>query len=142
VGLLVAFEGGVCPGCGAYAGFPEASVSVTQIEATAHGWRAAGKAEPAAAVCPSCGQLFTLLQHLIPVECAEYPCPACGDASHLSYRIVEVKKEGDAYAFTAQIECAKCDRRGIVRRALDQIGRITKLKISWTGVEIERALPE
>jgi hypothetical protein len=82
--------------------------------------------------------VFELVQSVIPVECAEYPCPGCGDRSHLEYRIIEVKQEGDAYRFAAEITCTECTRRGIVRRILDQIGRITKLKIGPTGVEVER----
>jgi predicted nucleic acid-binding Zn ribbon protein len=137
---LVAFEGGICPGCGANAAPEDASVSVTQIEATDHGWRAVGKVEHEVTFCPSCGQMFELLQNIVPVECAEYPCPRCNDPSRLTYRIVEVKKKGDSWGFTAEVECGKCQRRGIVRRALAQLGRITKLKIGPTGVEIERAV--
>jgi hypothetical protein len=136
---LVAFEGGVCPACGTPAANEDASVSVTEIEATARGWRAVGKVNPAVTSCPSCGQMFQLLQSVVPVEVGEYPCPRCDDRSHLVYKIVEVKRGAEAWAFTAEVECRKCHRRGVVTRVLGQLFRITKIKIGPTGVEIERA---
>src|SRR5262245_51996402 len=142
IGLVIGFGGGVCDSCG-YAEPQTPSVSVSQIESTAVGWRAVGVTEGWSWTCPRCGQVHAYLNKVVPVEIAEYPCPKCHDPSRLDYRIVEVKKEneGDAYQFAAEIECRRCAHRGIVKRALDQLERITKLKVGPTGVEIERAAP-
>jgi hypothetical protein len=92
--------------------------SVTERRAIARGWLAVGEARLTEVACSTFGQMFSAINALVPIEVAEYPCPSCKSTDHLAYRVVSIEKANDAYELAAE-----CNRRNILKRVLDQLGR-------------------
>lgn len=134
-GLLVVR--GTCPGCAVDFADSSASVSITAIEATRDGWRAVGDVE-LGVTCPNCGMYYKAVQHFVPIECAAYLCPKCGESTSLACRVRKLarKATGD-YEFIAEMTCTRCQRRSVLRRILDQLDRITSIRVDVVGTGIE-----
>jgi hypothetical protein len=112
----------------------ETVVEVISADAQPKGWLAAGRLDP---FCGSCGAVYMAIERAIPIELAAYPCPNCATKDALTYRVLRVERTDDHYIFAAALECAKCTRKTMFRRALDGLSRIVRVKIAPTGIEIE-----
>jgi len=133
----------VCPGCGYMPGPPDTRssfrVEIARIDAREAGWLTVGQITDLSTVCPSCGQFYSALHRVIPIECAEFACPKCHRSESLDYRVERIELVDERYVFVASIECTKCHHRSLLRRLLDQLDRITKVKVAVDGVEFERS---
>ena len=107
-------------------------VKIAQVEA---GWLARGTIPEA--YCAACGQAYSALIHYIPIECAEFSCPACGPGSKLTPAILDMTADEAAYSFVALLKCDACTRQRRLSRLLSGLAKITKIKIGPTGVEVE-----
>src|SRR5438105_15457683 len=52
--------------------------------------------------CDSCGSLYTPLAQAIPIECAPFPCPKCGEQQNLQYTIDHIATKKDSFSFEAK----------------------------------------
>jgi hypothetical protein len=114
-------------------------VEIVQIRAGETGWQTVGTITSTGRFCDSCGAFYVELRNRIPVEIAEYPCPKCDKSDLLEYRIERIERTDDGYAFAASVQCKGCNRRSLFRRLLDQLNRVTKIKVGVDGVELERS---
>jgi hypothetical protein len=67
--------------------------------------------------------------------------PKCGEATTLVCHVQKLAKKGTQdYEFIAEISCTTCTHRSVLRRVLDQLGRIKRISVTvaGTGVELER----
>jgi hypothetical protein len=127
---------GLCASCvEAYHGFyPAPKVSVIEISQLKGGWIAHGRIEET--YCEKCHEVYEALVEYIPIECATFPCPACGPDSKLAPEIQKIEKVDSSYEFTALLKCSKCSKERRVSKLLRGLSKISKLKVGPTGVEI------
>src|SRR6266699_6880479 len=71
--------------------------------------------------CAACGSLYTSLVQAIPIECAPFPCPNCGEQQDLQYTIGHIASEDDSFAFEAKISCKKCGNKKTLKNILQKI---------------------
>ncbi|HII90790.1 MAG TPA: hypothetical protein HA262_01090 [Methanosarcina sp.] len=73
------------------------------------------------------------------VQCEDISCPTCKRKEKLNYEIKELNiRNHNSFAFKAEIICEKCSKRRSLKKIIDNVANIKKLKISLTGIEIER----
>jgi DNA-directed RNA polymerase subunit RPC12/RpoP len=116
---------------------PEMHIHVVDLSAREGGWSARGHGITDA-MCPTCGAIVHGVRKSLPIECAEVGCPDCGLADTLSYKIQEISVRGSSFDFTVNVECRNCGRRKFMRRLVDQLLKIRRLKVGPTSIELER----
>lgn len=117
----------------------EPSVQIVRVDAQPAGWVSFGRVpESTARQCPRCGMVAQVINDAVPVELAEYACPHCGTGQHLVYKVLRVQREAKGYVFIAEAVCKNCTRVSLLNRMLRGLGKIRKIKVGPTGVEIER----
>lgn len=131
--------GGYCLHCDWPSDEVPPKAEVVRADVNEYGWLAAGRMPSREFVgfCGSCGAAYAEIQRAVPVELAEYPCPKCEGRDALRYQVLRVELLDDEYVFVASAECTNCSHRTGFRRVLDALGRITRLKVGPTGIEIE-----
>jgi uncharacterized Zn finger protein len=110
-------------------------VTVTDIAQVKAGWLAQGEIQPM--MCRACGHLYTELVHLIPIECAAFPCPSCGPGSKLTTEILSITRPDTGYSFVVLLKCDDCSKQHRLSKLLGGLSKITKIKVGPTGVEVE-----
>src|SRR5215469_12836889 len=112
----------ICPTCGSNLPY---QVSVDAIEAHDTAWVLRGTGKPKSVKvqcsCPNCGQMFTTLMSMIPIECAPFPCPKCGHLQDLEYKVQHIQAEKDSFQFEAKIICKKCGNTKSFKEVLKKI---------------------
>lgn len=99
------------------------------------GWLARG--EMSVTFCQQCGAAYEVLARYIPIECAGFPCPACGPGSQLTPQILSISRTRSGYDFTATLRCAGCSSQRRLQKILRAFSRITRVKIGPAGIEVE-----
>jgi hypothetical protein len=109
-------------------------VRVLDIAQVEDGWLAYGRV--ATGHCVMCAQVYEALLRYIPIECASYRCPSC-QTETLTCDVRDIHFDGDGYVFTAKLSCPSCGVQHAPHRVLRFLGRIRRLKVGPTGVEVE-----
>ncbi|MBN6367479.1 hypothetical protein JZL89_19185 [Providencia rettgeri] len=130
-------EDKVCPHCRDH--FSN-NIEVIKIEKkSSYGWQLSGTGTlEVKCHCPYCGQIYTSVSKIIPIECDSYSCPNCNESSHLEYKVCEIERNNDDFTFNAEILCKKCHNKNHFTQALKKILNIKKVEIKLTGITIER----
>lgn len=88
--------------------------------------------------CPQCGKLYVALEHIIPIECASFPCPNCNLLQNLEYKIQRIQVEKGTFQFEAKIICKKCNKKFTFQKTLEKIFSILKVTVGPTGITISK----
>jgi hypothetical protein len=80
---------------------------------------------------------MTRLVNQIPIECATFPCPACGPGAELTAEIMSITAIETGYSFVALLKCNACSKQRRLSKILAGLSKITKVKVGPTGVEVE-----
>ena len=121
-----------CISCGSSSRY---GVEVFNVKAVARrkGWITRGTG---ISTCPTCGVTAHLLSHRLRVEFQGLACPGCN--AMVDYKITLLRvSSGDEITFTAITECPACSHESRFRKVLSKLGRIRRLKIGPTGLEVE-----
>ncbi len=89
--------------------------------------------------CKRCGELFVLLGKEIPVECAPFPCPKCGEQQDLEFKIEHIAMEEDSFTFEAKISCKRCNKKKSLKNILQKILEVVKISVGPTGVTVSKS---
>ncbi len=128
----------VCRSCG---GRLHYRIKIVSIEAQDTHWdlRGKGKLEKNAGpklFCPECGSILETLEYMIPIECASFSCPNCGQLQHLEYKIQRIEVANDAFQFEAKITCRKCGNTKSFKEVIKKILGVLKITVGPTGVTV------
>lgn len=131
-----------CPSCGLQDVRAREAVELTHFEPQDDAWDVLGKANVVQCIhghCANCGAIFDVAQREIPVQYPSIACFRCGTKRLLRYRVKLLDRTDGVFTFVARVECRRCGAFKVVRRLLAGIGRIKRVKVGWTGIEIERS---
>jgi hypothetical protein len=86
-----------------------------------------------------CRAIYDAIMHSIPIQCAPFPCPKCHELQNLRYELTSVTTEKEEFEFEVVIECAKCQKKRSLSKALRKIFEIIKVEVGPTGISIKKS---
>jgi uncharacterized Zn finger protein len=132
---LIVRDTQICPSCGPVL---QPDIEVLRVDAQPAGWLSLGRvSESAVGRCPRCGMVMRFIETTVPVELAEYACPFCESGEHMRYKVLRVERGAAGYEFVAEATCASCTHLSVAKRILRALGKIRKVKVGPSGVEVE-----
>lgn len=134
----------VCPSCGSDHVLVEETVALSSVRAAGDTrWDVEGAIKITHCIhghCLSCGKMFEIIRRDIPVLYPSITCPTCESSAYMKLRIKELELFDETYQFTGTLECEECGSRltAKLRKIIKELWKVTKIKISLTGVEVEK----
>src|SRR5947208_1677754 len=102
--VICVLESTVCLNCIGRRDF-RYHISIDTIEAKDANWNLSGEGKihktEMQCRCPRCAAMFRALMYMIPIECAPFSCPQCGQIQELEYKIQQIRVKGDEFQFEA-----------------------------------------
>ncbi|MCL6589385.1 MAG: hypothetical protein K6U80_05455 [Firmicutes bacterium] len=87
------------------------------------------------AICENCKGTYGAQLDAIPIECATYDCPKCGQPDSLHYEVHDIKRLGDdSFKFAVAITCTGCKTKNIVKGAISDLYNTDRVYIGPTGI--------
>ena len=147
-----------CHMCGRAQKYPY-EIRITSIKSSEEGWIARGKGRyiewafaavrgrqrtaPRDAIidryCPMCGKIYQAIEHTIPIQCAPFPCPKCGELQNLHYKIRSIITDEESFEFEVEIECEKCKKKKSFTKGLKKVLEVIKIEVKPTGITVRKA---
>lgn len=121
----------------AYAVNPD-MIEIKSIESREDGWNAKGVGEIQQVKCPHCGMIYDAILHAVPICCSSIACPKCHKTEKLSYRIHRIDTAFHQFEFEVEIRCERCKKKRTLKRLIDSLLDVVKIKVSPTGVTVEK----
>ena len=135
-----------CPYCGHFdCSLPIETLRLNKIsEANKLEWSVEGEVKLIYCIhrrCINCGNVFEIVNREIPMLYHSIKCQLCKSSSHMECRIILGEFGDHSFTFTAKMECRDCGEKTFrkLAKVIKGIWRITKIKISLSGIEVEKA---
>lgn len=115
------------------------NIQISFIERRKHSWFVRGfGTEYGTEYCPNCGAICRSIVSDLEIQCEPFSCPTCGEKEDLNFKINNIKTDNTSFEFEAEIICEKCNKNKSLKKIISSMLDIKKLKISPTGIEIEK----
>lgn len=115
---------------------------ITTIESGEEDWIVHGKGSynsEISIICPRCAAIYRTIVHTIPILCAPFPCPKCGNLQNLDYNIYSIKADNDSFEFEVKIECKKCKKKKSFTKVIEKVLKIVRIEVKATGISVSKA---
>jgi hypothetical protein len=87
--------------------------------------------------CPRCAAQLRSVEMAIPIHCVGLECPKCKKPEHLTVQVKSLTMDGNEVEFTANLECAACQRTTGFKEVLKKIAGLLSIEIGITGISIK-----
>ncbi|MCK4733852.1 MAG: hypothetical protein KAT65_15465 [Methanophagales archaeon] len=128
-----------CPHCGTHNEYP---YHITSIESGEEDWIVHGKGSYNSEIdirCSHCAAIYRTIAHTIPILCAPFPCPKCGNLQNLDYNICSIKTYKDSFEFEVKIECKKCKKKISFTKVIEKVLEVVRIEVNATGISVRKA---
>ncbi len=89
--------------------------------------------------CSNCHFIYRAIMRTIPIQCAEFPCPKCGESQNLHPKIRNIKTDLQTFEFEVEIECKKCKKKKSLTNLIQRLFEIVKIEVKPTGISIKQS---
>ena len=113
-------------------------IYVSSVTSEVDGWTTKGRGEFAWPIC-ECGAYYEAVMHSIPIHCAPFRCPKCGEDEHLKYALKSLTTDKQMFEFEVQIQCNKCHNKRSLSTLLRKVLEVVKLEVGPTGITIKKS---
>ncbi len=116
-------------------------VTIESIEDAGDSWIAQGKGKSSQSheKCMFCRDIYLAIVTTMPIDCSEFPCPACGKFEHLVYRVKSIDVRSSIFEFIAEIRCNKCEDKNRIQNLIKRFIKAFSIEVSPKGVSIKKA---
>jgi DNA-directed RNA polymerase subunit M/transcription elongation factor TFIIS len=134
----------VCHSCGSSFVLVRETVAVSSVkDASDTSWNVEGAITLTHCIhgaCINCGKVFEIVRRDIPIRYSSYTCPKCESSAYMMLRIKEGSYSNETFQFIGILECKECGNQLSTkfRKAIKKLWQVTKIKISLTGIEVEK----
>jgi hypothetical protein len=117
------------------------AVEIVSLKAGEGGWTGKGSIRLDYSVegrCLTCGRVFEVLKHAIPLKFPDFACNECGQQAFLKYDVQQLEKVANGYEFGVEIRCGQCHGARTLSRVLTALARTVGIELGPTGLVVRQ----
>jgi hypothetical protein len=118
------------------------SVEIVSLREGEGGWTGRGSVRLDYSVegrCLTCGRVFEVLKHAVPLKFPDFACNECGQQAFLRYEVKQLEKVANGYEFEVEIQCGECHGARTFTRVLTALARTVGIELGRTGLLVKQS---